>query len=294
MAGPILITGSEGLIGSALRVALERRGDRVIGLDLRATGAEQGDVREVLRVRDAIAECAGVVHLAAVSRVIEGERDPDRCLSTNLIGVRNVLQAAEWVPTPAWVVFASSREVYGEPRQLPVAEDAPLAPVNVYGRTKVAGEEMVAEARAQGLRTATLRLSNVYGSTHDHGDRVVPAFVRGALAGDALRVDGADHTFDFTYLDDTIAGIVRAIDRIDQQLPPLHLLTGQPTTLGQLAALAIELAGGGTIIDGPPRTFDVAKFVGDPARARDVLGWSATTSIRDGLARMLASYRAAR
>lgn len=288
----ILITGSEGLIGSALRRVLEARGDTVIGLDLRAGGREHGDVRDVAPIVSAIAGCDGIVHLAAVSRVIDGERDPEGCVATNEGGVRNAVAAA--MHARAWFVFASSREVYGEPATLPVAEEAPRRPLNVYGRTKVAGEDMVADARSRGLATATLRLSNVYGSTRDHADRVVPAFVRGALAGAPLRIDGPDHTFDFTYLDDTIAGIVSAIDRIDRQLPPIHLLTGQPTTLGQLAALAIELAGAGSIVLGPPRTFDVARFIGDPARARGLLDWMATTTIREGMLRLIAAYRDAR
>ena len=66
----ILITGSEGLIGSALRASLEARGTQVVGLDLLGTAREEGDVRSLRRVRDAIAGCLGVVHLAAVSRVV--------------------------------------------------------------------------------------------------------------------------------------------------------------------------------------------------------------------------------
>ena len=75
----ILITGSEGLVGSALRVALEARGAHVTGLDLRGSDGEEGDVRNAGRVRDAAAGCHGIVHLAAVSRVVWGEREPETC-----------------------------------------------------------------------------------------------------------------------------------------------------------------------------------------------------------------------
>ena len=89
----ILITGSEGLIGHALRKALEACGAEVVGLDLLGIGCEHGDVRSLPRVRDALGGCDGVVHLAAVSRVVWGERDPEGCWSTNVGGLRNVLQA---------------------------------------------------------------------------------------------------------------------------------------------------------------------------------------------------------
>jgi nucleoside-diphosphate-sugar epimerase len=234
--------------------------------------------------------CVGVVHLAAVSRVIDGERDPDRCRTTNIGALASLLQLLHRRSDPPWLVFASSREVYGEPALLPVSEDAPLAPVNVYGETKAYGEELVARSRAEGLRTATLRLSNVYGGARDHATRVVPAFVRAAIVGGELLVEGADRLLDFTFLDDTIEAIVAAIDRIENQLPTMHVLTGRGTTLGELAALAIELAHAGKVVPGPSRSFDVGRFVGDPALATRVLGFTARTHVREGIAKVIAAY----
>jgi nucleoside-diphosphate-sugar epimerase len=290
------ITGSEGLIGRALSAALTARGDQVRRLDLRApTGDEaHGDVRDAARVTRFVEGCDGVVHLAAVSRVVWGEREPERCIATNEGGTRNVLQAAVDAAAKPWVVFASSREIYGEAAKLPVPEDAPPQPVNVYGRTKIAGETMTLEARARGIRTAVLRFSNVYGSIRDHADRVVPAFCRGAALGLALRVDGSLHTFDFTHLDDTLAGILRTLDVMasgERALPPIHLLTGRPTTLGQLAVLAAAAgAWRSEIHEAPSRNFDVARFCGDPSRSKQLLGWQATRSIEDGVAAFVRAY----
>ena len=296
----ILITGSEGLVGSALRTALEARGAHVTGLDLRGSDGEEGDVRNAGRVRDAADGCHGIVHLAAVSRVVWGEREPETCRAVNVGGLRNVIAAAlagraESSRRP-WVVFASSREVYGQPDRLPVTEDAPLRPINVYGRSKVEGERLVEAARDEGLRAAIVRLSNVYGSTRDHPDRVVPAFARGVVEGKVLRVEGADHTFDFTHIDDTTRGIVAIIDLLADGKtpppPPVHLLTGRPVSLGRLAALATELAGTeAAIVQAPPRSFDVSRFHGDPARARNLLGWAPHVELRQGLARLIHDFR---
>ena len=296
---PILITGSEGLVGSALRAALEARGTEVAGLDLRGAGDEEGDVRDAERVRHAVAGCCGIVHLAAISRVVWGERDPGACREVNVGGLRNVLAAAAKVrgePSGRpWVVFASSREVYGQPDHLPATENTPLRPINVYGRSKVEGERLVEAARTQGLRAAIVRLSNVYGSTRDHADRVVPAFARGAVLGSVLRVEGADHMFDFTHLDDATRGIVSIIDLLADGKtppPPVHLLTGRPISLGQLAALAADLAGTeATIVQAPPRSFDVSRFHGNPARARKLLGWAPHVELQPGLARLIHDFR---
>ena len=205
----ILVTGSKGLIGSALRAQIEGHGREVVGLDLRGAGSEKGDVRDAQRIRGLIDRCLGVIHLAAVSRVAWAERDQEGCWSSNVGGLRNIIEALEAADRQTqrpWLVFASSREVYGQPDQLPATEDTPLRPINVYGRSKVEGERLVNEAIGRGLRAATVRLSNVYGSVDDHADRVIPAFARAAVSGTTLRVDGAECAFDFTHIDDTIPG----------------------------------------------------------------------------------------
>ena len=135
----------------------------------------------------------------------------------------------------------------------------------------------------------------MYGTTDDHVDRVVPAFARNGLLGRALRVDGRDCTFDFTHLSDTVRGVLAVVRRLEagQGLAPVHLLTGVPTTLGELAALAVELAGGGaTVVEAPSRSFDVHRFHGDPDRAAELLGWRAEVGLRDGLARLMRDFRA--
>ena len=294
MGHRVLVTGSEGLVGSALRGSLEAHGWETVGLDLRGAESERGDVRDTRRIREAVAGCRGVVHLAAVSRVVWAERAPDICRSTNIGGVRRVLEAArEVVPRP-WVLFASSREVYGQPRRLPVTENMLLRPVNVYGRSKVEGERLVEAARAGGLWTATVRLSNVYGSALDHADRVVPAFARAAVEGNAIRIDGAECSFDFTHIDDAVRGMIAAIGRLEagEAPPPVHLLTGTPTTLRELAALAMALAGRTVpVVETSPRPFDVSRFHGEPSRAREVLGWQPRVVLRDGLEQLVRDFR---
>lgn len=294
MSGKILITGSEGLVGSALRRKLESSEFEVCGLDIRAGHSEAGDVRDPIDVRNAMWGCVGVVHLAAVSRVVWGERDPDLCWKTNVEGFRNVLEAADQLAIKPWVVFASSREVYGQPEQLPANEETPLRPVNVYARSKVAGEQLIAGARDRGLRACVIRLSNVYGSTQDHLDRVVPAFARAALLGQPLRIDGCDHTFDFTHISDVVQGIAALVELLDRGVappPPIHFVSGVPTTLGHLAKLAIDIAqSGSTVTHAPPRNFDVAKFHGCPGRAESLLGWSPRTSLRQGLTALINDF----
>lgn len=291
---PILVTGSSGLIGTEVRRHLEAAGDAVVEYDLRA--AESADVLDYEGLLPAMAGCRGVIHLAAISRVVWGERDPVRCRRINVGGLNNVIRAAKQSGEHPWILFASSREVYGRSALLPVAEDTPVRPVNVYGASKAEGEQLVRGACKEGVRTAIARLSNVYGSAADHADRVVPAFVRAALAGQPLKVEGSTHTFDFTHVSDVASGlvaIVRKLDAGNRQLPDLHFVTGQGTTLGQLADLVLNLTQSGSAVrHAEERAYDVEAFVGNPVRAERVLRWRHRTPLRKGLADLIAEFRA--
>jgi len=295
MSRIIVITGSEGLVGRALTNALVARGEMVSRCDVRAPAdIGQIDVCDPDAVGQILKGCHGVVHLAAVSRVIWGERNPELCWATNVNGTRIVLEAALTSPQRPWVIIASSREVYGQAERLPATEDSPLRPLNIYGRSKVAAERLVDAARTDGLRTAILRLSTVYGSTRDYPDRVIPAFARSAVAGKPLRVDGACLTIDATHVEDTVRGILALVNLLEHNElpPPIQLVTGRPATLHEIAQLAIQLAGSTSkAVEAEPRPFDVTTFWGDPARAYGLLGWKPEIALREGLARLVEDFR---
>lgn len=292
----VLVTGSEGLIGAAIVKKLQARGAEIVRLDVRGDGQVwRGDVRNPLSVAQAMDGCTGIIHLAAVSRVLWGQQYPELCWETNVGGTRNVLEAATRMKNKPWVIFSSSREVYGQPESLPAHEDTTLVPTNIYGRSKVAGEKLVTQARSSGLSTVIVRFSNVYGSISDHQDRVVPAFALASLKGDPLRVEGLGHTFDFNHLDDTACGLEMLAQRMEEgasNLPPLHFVTGEATTLGELASMAIDLTQSRSEIrQAAPRSYDVARFVGNPARAQQLLGWKPRIALREGLKRLIQDYR---
>ncbi|MFJ7587587.1 NAD-dependent epimerase/dehydratase family protein [Streptomyces sp. NPDC097617] len=144
--GRILVTGSRGLIGSALVRALARDGHEPVHYDIAADRRQ--DVTDPHALAHAMVGCSGIVHLAGVSRVVWGERDPAHCRRVNINGTRNVLTAAaKAVGTSPWVLFGSSREVYGQAVHLPVLESAPSAPLNCYARSKTEAESLVRAAR---------------------------------------------------------------------------------------------------------------------------------------------------
>ena len=137
---------------------------------------------------------------------------PDYTLSSNITGTHNVLQAARNARV-ARVVFASSREVYGESTVLPVLEDAPLLPKNLYGVSKLTGEFFCRLFGQDGLETVVLRLANVYG-TRDMG-RVIPLFIEKALDGQPLNLYGGRQTLDLIWIETVVdvLGVRSAVQR---------------------------------------------------------------------------------
>jgi nucleoside-diphosphate-sugar epimerase len=294
--GLVLITGSSGLIGTAVVGQLAEAGIACVGIDLRAPEIKDRiDIRDTARLAALLKDVTGIIHLAAVSRVIHGQDNPGLCHAVNADATRDILDAALAAAGRPWLIYASSREVYGQQESLPVSEDAAFHPLNAYARSKVDAEGFVNKARDASLQTAIVRFSSVYGSVDDHRDRVVPAFVAAAVHGGILRVDGTECSTDFTHVDDVANGVARVVEVLasgERMLPPIHFVSGRRTNLLDLAHMTNEIGGaGGSIRTVAARTFDVHNFVGDPERARALLGWQATTSLHEGLSRLAREFR---
>src|SRR5580700_1971560 len=168
----VLVTGGAGFIGAHLVGRLVERGDEVVVLDNMKRGRRENlavhvasgrvrvvedDIRRFDALPAAVRGCDVVFHLAAQSNVMGAVTDPDYSITTNVLGTFNVLRSAAEAHVPR-VVFASSREVYGDPDTLPVAEDRPLLAKNAYGASKVAGEAYCRTfAATHGLHVDVLR-----------------------------------------------------------------------------------------------------------------------------------------
>src|SRR5262245_6674770 len=266
-----------------------------IGIDLRGHSRGRIDICDTGLLEPFVNDVTGIIHLAAVSRVTQAEQDPQSCHAVNVVATRGILNLANAARHKPWVLYASSREVYGQQDEFPVAEDAAYRAKNTYARSKAQAEHLVFAARDRGQQVAVVRFSNVYGSVDDYGDRVVPAFVEAATRGGVLRVDGSDSTLDFTHVDDVAEGVMRMVDVLLQKetkLPPIHLASGRGTTLLDLAHVA-NMAGGqnAMIVEGPARPYAVRIFVGNPARARALLGWTATTDLPSGMAELTNAFK---
>ncbi|MEI6188046.1 MAG: NAD(P)-dependent oxidoreductase [Alphaproteobacteria bacterium] len=285
----ILITGALGLIGSTLNNLLNDEGYVVCPIDIRAdpTNLSPNNILDFNHIKKMIKGCVGVVHLAAVSRVIWGEENPWLCRKVNVDGTKNIINACLESPIKPWLIYASSREVYGQQNIFPVQEDCTFRPHNHYAKSKIDAEKLVNDARDRGLQTTTLRFSNVFGGLCDYSERVVPAFCSNSLKGLPLQVNGGDSLLDFTYVDDVVKGIIQVIKLMSTQnesLPAIHFTTGKATSLLELANLTVQLCNSSSdIILKQKDSIYPSKFYGNYTRAKSLLGWEPKYNIRVGI-----------
>jgi nucleoside-diphosphate-sugar epimerase len=235
------------------------------GVEFRET-----DIRDRTAVDNAMDGCEVVFHLAAQSNVMGAVADADYAFSSNVAGAYHVLQAALKAGVKR-LVFTSSREVYGDPKRVPVRETAPLRPKNAYGTSKVAGEVYCGLAALEGLDTAVLRLANVYGP--GDRDRVIPLFADAAAAGEPLTVFGEGKILDFVWIGTVVDALVKAGLGRRSIRGPVNVGSGKGVTIAELAQRVVQLSHSSSPVRiVPERDQEVGRFVADITRAKRLLG----------------------
>lgn len=293
----VVVTGGAGFIGSQLVDVLVERGDDVIVLDNLRRGRREfvhpgahlveGDIRDEDQVTVALHGAELVYHLAAQSNVMGAMSDADYSFTTNVVGTFNVLKAAARTGARR-LVFASSREVYGEPETLPVPEGAPLLAKNAYGASKVAGEAYCRTWRHTAeLDAFVLRFANVYGP-RDTG-RVIPLWIARALQGKPLELYGGDQVLDFVPVETAVAALIAAGEVANDG--PVNVGTGVGVSLRELAARVLALVPGSRLELRPARGAEVVQFVADNRRMSNVLGVDAPVDPLAGLRPLMESAR---
>jgi UDP-glucose 4-epimerase len=299
-----LVTGGAGFIGSHLCEALAARGDGVRVLDDLSTGARnnlpadatliEGDVADPDIVARAMADVDGCFHLAAIASVEKGVTDWLGTHRANVTGTVTVLDAIRRQGSQIPVVYASSAAVYGNCTTIPIPESADRAPLSAYGADKY-GSELHAKvaSHVHHIPTTGLRFFNVYGPRQDPRSPysgVISIFCERITAGAPITLYGdGQQTRDFVYVADVVGALLAAMALKPADAPVFNVCTGVPTSITALARLISSLTGQPLKIQNkPPRAGDIRHSLGIPTLADTVLGLPARTTLRDGLAEVLA------
>ncbi len=304
----ILITGAGGFVGRHLQGALARAFPEASLLatgDGAAEGVVPMDVTDggtVLAMLEELRPDA-VVHLAAVAAVPEANRDAGHAWRVNFRGTRNLARAVLAKVREARFLYVSSAAVYGRSFRSgePVGEDAPLEPLDTYAATKAASEMALSAMTSEGLRLVRLRPFNHIGPGQS------PSFAVAAFAGQIARIEAGLQApelavgslapeRDFLDVRDVVAAYAATLARADE-LPAgiaINLASGVPRRIGAVLDELLALARVPIAVHTDParlRADELKRSVGDPARARQLLGWEPQIPWGTTLADILAECR---
>jgi len=209
----VLVTGGGGFIGAMMveHLIQDHPEMTVRTMDLNNTHHQNvetvnGSILDVNSISEAVHGCDLVIHMAAMLGVRRTEIKRMECLNINIQGTVNLMDACAKERVQK-VLFISSSEVYGEPRESPIQETTPLNPKSIYAVSKLAGEEYVkAYSEKYGFDYSIVRFFNIYGP-RQVPEFVIPRFVRAALEGKPLTVYGTgDQVRTFCYVTDAVRG----------------------------------------------------------------------------------------
>jgi UDP-glucuronate decarboxylase len=304
----VAVTGGAGFIGSFLCERLLEDGHEVVCIDNFYTGRRRNVAHllgrpsfELLRHDVTVPlyiEVDQIYNLACPASPVHYQFDPVQTTKTSVHGAINMLGLA--TRTKARILQASTSEVYGDPAEHPQREDYwgnvnPIGPRACYDEGKRCAETLFFDYfRQHRLRIKVARIFNTYGPRMLANDgRVVSNFIVQALKGEAITLYGdGSQTRSFCYVDDLVEGLVRLMNSADDVTGPINLGNPEETTVRALAEEIVRRTGSsGAIERRPLPADDPARRRPDIGRAREILQWSPTTPLGDGLDRTIAYFR---
>ncbi|ABY34447.1 MAG TPA: NAD-dependent epimerase [Chloroflexus aurantiacus] len=312
----VLITGGLGFIGSNLAHRLVELGANVTLVDslipeyggnlYNIAGIEDrvrvniADVRDEYSMNYLVQGQDVLFNLAGQTSHLDSMRNPYIDLDINCRAQLSILEACRKHNPGITVVYASTRQIYGKPNYLPVDERHLLHPVDVNGINKMAGEWYhILYNNVYGIRACALRLTNTYGPrmrVKDARQTFLGIWIRNVIEGKPIQVWGdGSQLRDFTYIDDCVDALLLAALHPAASGQIFNLGGLEVISLRDLAALTVEVAGGGSfeIIPYPAdrKPIDIGDYYADDRRIRTMLGWQPRIDLRTGLARTIAFYR---
>jgi UDP-glucose 4-epimerase len=311
----VLVTGGLGFIGSNLARRLVDMGAHVTVIDALKPnfGGNLANLdgyipRMDLRISDVVADKLldevlpsqdMIFNLAGHVSHLDSMTHPLVDLEANLRAQIVLLEACRQHCPEARVVFASTRQIYGKPLYLPVNESHPLDPVDVNGINKMAAEAYhTLYAKVYGMKTVSLRLTNVFGPRlriKDARQTFLGIWLRRVVENDVIQVWGGEQRRDLTYVDDVVDAFLSAAALEGHEGKVFNLGGSPPISLLDLAETLVRVGNGGRIeiheFPKERKMIDIGDYFADDTSFRSLTGWSPKVPLEEGLLRSVSYYR---
>jgi dTDP-glucose 4,6-dehydratase len=301
----ILVTGSDGFIGSHLTEKLVR-----IGCDVRAfvyynafnsygwidaldseikgdLDVCVGDIRDPYRVKKAMQDCSIVFHLAALIAIPYSYHSPDSYVETNIKGTLNVLQAARALSVKK-VIHTSTSEVYGTAQYVPIDENHPLQPQSPYSASKIGADQIAMSFHSSfGTPVAVIRPFNTYGPRQS-ARAIIPTVISQILQGrDKIKLGSLYPTRDFCFVSDTVEGFI-ALAQSDRSIGEvINIGSNFEISINDVVQLIIQKMDVRVAVEPDekrirPEMSEVDRLWADNSKAKRILDWEPAYSEMDG------------
>ena len=290
------VTGGAGFIGSHLVKNLVEHGDEIIVIDNLNTGKKKNiekfsekidffevDIRDFNAIEDILKNVDGIFHEAALASVQDSFRIPDEFFDVNVKGTENIFKIGKKLGIK--VVYASSSSVYGNPIQVPIKESDGKNPFNPYAKTKLKDDELAEKYARNGLKVIGLRYFNVFGpgQSKEYAG-VIKLFLERIQQGLPPLINGDGlQVRDFVYVDDVVNANMLAMEsNVNGEF--FNIGTNSVVSVLDLATMIIKFSGLKLKpIHRPPVPGDVKATQADITKAKMMLKWKPTTSLKDWL-----------
>ncbi len=293
----VLVTGSDGFIGSHLVEELVHSGysvkafclynsfnswgwlDSVDPKILDQVEIVTGDVRDYHCVKEALADCSAVLHLAALIAIPYSYSAPRSYVDTNITGTLNILQASKELNIQK-VITTSTSEVYGSAQSVPISEKHPLSAQSPYAATKIAADQLsLSFHKSFDLQVGVLRPFNTYGPRQSLR-AVIPSIITQIAAGkEEIELGSLTPTRDFTYVKDTARGFIQALESKEIVGKVLNIGSSFEVSIGSTVDVICEAMGKDIKIISSddrmrPEKSEVSRLFADTSMATSLMGWS--------------------
>ena len=277
----VLITGEAGFVGTETTKLFLEKGVEIVGYDL----MRGEDVRDIAQFDAVVAQTKPnrILHLAAIARFSDADKEPRLAYEMNVTGTRNVVLTAAKYHVP--LVYASTGSVYMPiEREPPITEDFQVRGNSVYGCSKAVGEAYV----QMSTPWIILRYAHLYGREKRHHG-LIGGFLKRIERGLAPTLYGGKQSNDFTSVKDVaLANYLACTASWDAWNQAYNIGTGEEITAEEAGNIVCELTGyKGNVEKREGRIVDPQRFVYDVRKAEQYLGFKAQYNFRDGLADML-------